>query len=206
MQGLHLRRRHRPEEWGAPFSNFVAEMIAMTQESPEVFYTAEPIVAVGAAELQFLKQRARENPRRRTRLCTHSGPADRLHEMIIVHHRDCYVRPHRHRTNSESLHVIEGSADVVVFDESGAITTSFTVSEAGSGGTFYYRMPAMQFHTLLITAEWFIFHETTSGPFRRENTEFPAWAPDGTAEGPQRAYLARVRSVIGGEDSSSRER
>jgi cupin fold WbuC family metalloprotein len=171
-------------------------MIAITQESPEVFYTPEAIVVAGAAELQFLKERARENPRRRSRLCTHSAPTDMMHEMIIVHHHDCYVRPHRHRANGESLHVIEGAADVVAFDESGAIVNAFAVSEPGGSGAFYYRMPAMQFHTLLITTEWFIFHETTRGPFVREDTQFPVWAPEGSAEEPVRAYLAKTRNDV----------
>jgi cupin fold WbuC family metalloprotein len=171
-------------------------MITITRENPEVFYTPDAIVEVGAAELTFLKERARENPRSRSRLCTHSTPADTMHEMIIVHHRDCYVRPHRHRANGESLHVIEGTAAVVAFDETGAITNTFTVSEPGGAGAFYYRMPAMQFHTLLITAEWFIFHETTRGPFVRENTEFPNWAPGGNAEEPVRAYLAKIQRDI----------
>jgi cupin fold WbuC family metalloprotein len=173
-----------------------ASMIAIAQESPEVFYTPEPIVVVGAAELRFLKERAAENPRRRSRLCTHGTPADAMHEMIIVHHRECYVRPHRHRSNGESLHVVEGAADVVAFDESGAITHAFTVSEPGGPGAFYYRMPPMQYHTLLITAEWFIFHETTRGPFVRENTEFPDWSPDGSEDEPVRAYVAQVRKDV----------
>ncbi len=171
-------------------------MIAITQESPEVFYTPEAIVVVGAAELEFLKERAKENPRRRSRLCTHGTPADAVHEMIIVHHRDCYVRPHRHRASGESLHVIEGTADVVAFDESGAITNTFEISEPSSAGAFYYRMPAMQFHTVLITAEWLIFHEATRGPFVRANTQFPSWAPDGNAEDPVREYLAKIRKDI----------
>jgi cupin fold WbuC family metalloprotein len=171
-------------------------MIAMTQESPEVFYTSESIVLAGAAELQFLKDRAKENPRRRSRLCTHATPADGLHEMLIVHHRDCYVRPHRHRQSGESLHVIEGSAHVIAFDEDGAITSAFEVKQGGDAAVFYYRMPPMQYHMLIITSEWFVFHETTKGPFLREFTEFPPWAPDGH-DGPQlNTFLADTLAAV----------
>lgn len=170
-------------------------MIPITQESAEVFYTPESLVVVGAAERAFLKERARENPRLRSRLCTHSTTANPLHEMIIVHHRDCYVRPHRHRSNTESLHVIEGSAQVVVFHDDGTVLRAFTVSISGADA-FYYRMPPLQFHSILIASEWFIFHETTAGPFVRENTEFPDWAPDGSDEPEVRAFLRRTRNGI----------
>lgn len=176
-------------------------MLAMTQESPEVFYTAEPLVLIGAGELAFLKQRARENPRLRSRLCTHATPADSVHEMIIVHHRDCYVRPHRHRANGESLYVIEGSASVVTFDDQGEIAGVFGVSESGSGGIFYYRMPRMKFHTLLIASDWLVFHETTSGPFVRENTEFPDWAPDGSSREQTDAFLTGLQERVREWDS-----
>ena len=168
-------------------------MIAIKQESPEVFYASEPLIAVGPDELSFLKERARENPRLRSRLCTHSSPSDSLHEMIIVHHRDCYVRPHRHRRNSEALHVVEGSAEVIVFDDNGGIDQHFAVGVTGNPGAFYYRMPPQRYHMLAITSEWLVFHETTTGPFIRDDTEFPNWAPDGSDPELANNYVRDIR-------------
>jgi cupin fold WbuC family metalloprotein len=172
-------------------------MIALTKESPEVYYATEPLVAVGAAEVTFLKDRARENPRLRSRLCVHASPDDLMHEMMIVHHRECYVRPHRHRTNAEALHVIEGSAHAIVFDDDGAVFDHFVVSSATEPTAFYYRMPPQRFHMLVITSEWFVFHEITTGPFVRANTDFPDWAPDGTDSPQAQAYVRDVRDRIG---------
>jgi cupin fold WbuC family metalloprotein len=113
--------------------------------------------------------------------------------MLIVHHRSAYVRPHRHALNAESLHVIEGRAHVIIFDESGEVAKAFEIGEAGAGGVFYYRMPPMQYHMLIIESEWFVFHETTSGPFVRDNVLFPVWAPAGNEAEPADEYVAGFR-------------
>jgi len=57
----------------------------------EVFFTTETITCVGSAEIDFLKERARGNRRQRARLCAHRGADDIVHEMLIVHARDCYL-------------------------------------------------------------------------------------------------------------------
>jgi cupin fold WbuC family metalloprotein len=111
------------------------------------------------------------------RVCTHRDPGDSLHEMLIVHTKDTYVRPHKHAAKSESFHVIEGEMDVVVFDDHGAVTDVLRLGDYRSGRTFYYRMHEPLFHTLLIRSEVVIFHEITAGPFRPQDTIFAPWEP-----------------------------
>ena len=144
----------------------------------EVLYTDDPIVEVGRADIQGLKQAALSNPRRRIRLCGHRDVGATLHEMLIVHARDTYVRPHKHLNKSESFHVVEGVADIVVFDDSGNVTTVVPMGDYASGRKFFYRLSDPCFHTLLITSEFFVFHETTNGPFARTDTVFAPWAPE----------------------------
>jgi cupin fold WbuC family metalloprotein len=110
-------------------------------------------------------------------LCAHGGPEDRLHEMLIVHERSAYVRPHRHPGKTESTHIIEGLVDVVVFDDDGRIASVIRMGDYASGRTFYYRMAAPVFHTLIIRSDVLVFHETTNGPFDRRDTVFAPWAP-----------------------------
>src|SRR5580704_9266068 len=90
-------------------------------ESAEVLYADERIVTIDAADIADLAGAAAVNPRRRIRVCAHRSVDDRLHEMVIVHTKDTYVRPHKHLGKAESFHVIEGEVDVVVFDEHGAV-------------------------------------------------------------------------------------
>lgn len=119
----------------------------------------------------------------------HADPSAALHEMLIVHHRDVYVRPHLHRGKGESFHVIEGEATVVLFDDRGAVEARISIGAAGSGRFFFYRIPEGVAHTFLIESEWLVFHETTSGPFDPSKTEFMPWAPDGSDADEARSYL-----------------
>ena len=161
----------------------------------EVFYADEPVVRVDAASVRSLVLEAEPTPRRRTRLCTHRSTDDALHEMMIVHHRDAYVRPHRHFGKAESMHVIHGDTDLVLFDEAGTVTDLITLGDFGSGRPFYYRLDAPIFHALIIRSEWLVFHEVTTGPLRREDSAFAAWAPaDGDERVPE--FLATVEAQL----------
>jgi cupin fold WbuC family metalloprotein len=144
----------------------------------EVLYTSDPIVQVGRDDILELKQAALNNPRRRIRLCGHRDTGARLHEMLIVHTRDTYVRPHKHLNKSESFHVVEGLADIIVFDDTGNVSTVVPMGDYASGRKFFYRLSDPCFHTLLITSEFFVFHETTGGPFVRTDSIFAPWAPE----------------------------
>jgi hypothetical protein len=50
------------------------------------------------------------------------------------------------------------------------------------------------FHTILITSDWLVFHETTAGPFDPSRTAFPDWAPDGSDAAAASRYIARLAS------------
>lgn len=158
----------------------------------EVVFAADSIVQIGGADLATLKAEAAQNPRRRKRICAHPDSNDRLHEMLIVHERGCYVRPHKHLGKCESLHVIEGTAEAVFFHDDGSVREVVALGEYRSGDRFFYRVGEPVYHTLLITSPVFVFHETTSGPFRREDTAFAPWAP---AEDQPEAVAAFTRQL-----------
>jgi len=97
--------------------------------------------------------------------------------MLIVHAKNTYVRPHKHLNKSESFHIIEGSADVIIFNEEGSIIEVIEMGDFKSGKQFYYRLSEPYYHTLLIHCDFLVFHETTSGPFNRSDTVFASWSP-----------------------------
>jgi cupin fold WbuC family metalloprotein len=166
-------------------------------ESAEVLYATERIVTVDARGIAELKRAAAGNPRRRIRLCAHAGVDDRLHEMLIVHTRDTYVRPHKHIGKSESFHVIEGEVDVVIFDDDGDVTEVIQMGTIASGRPFFYRIATPLFHTLLIRSAELVFHETTNGPFNRADTVFAPWAPDETSAADVEQFVGRVDAMAG---------
>ena len=146
--------------------------------SDEVFIADSDLSFLSIKDIEYVKNVAMVNSRRRVRICTHRDVKDSLHEMVIVHTRGAYVRPHKHLNKSEAVHVIEGNAEVVFFDENGIISRSLRLGDYSSKSVFYYRLNSEDYHTLVVRSEFFIFHEITNGPFIRNNTIFPSWAPD----------------------------
>jgi len=174
--------------------------------SEEVLYPDERIVVVNRCDMDVLKDAAGATKRRRVRLCTHPATSAALHEMIIVHSRDIYVRPHRQRLGkSESLHMIEGELDVVLFDDAGGIIKVMAMGELRSGKAFYYRVDESFYHTVLIRSESAVFHEITNGPFEPGDTEFAQWAP-GESDAALAAYRAALEDQVRQWKSSQAER
>jgi cupin fold WbuC family metalloprotein len=158
--------------------------------SPEVIYSDGRFLAVNNEIVSLLKDKAVVSPRRRCRLCFHADQDSPQQEMLIVMHHTSYVRPHRHIGKGETLTIIEGACDTLLFDESGAVTSTIAMSPASEGGSFFYRMPERLFHTLIFRSEWLVFLETTVGPFDREKTELAAWAPPESDAAAGHAWLA----------------
>ncbi len=152
-------------------------MIRYREYNAEVLYAEDPIVQVDRRDIEFLVERALQNPRKRIRLCAHKDTTDALHEMLIVHARDCYVRPHKHLAKSEAFHVIQGLVDIVLLDDTGRIVEVVKMGDYASGRSFYYRLADPLYHTLLIRSDHVVFHEITNGPFKREDTIFAEWSP-----------------------------
>ena len=160
--------------------------------SDEVLYPDERVVRVTRADMEQWKSLALANARQRIRLCAHSAASDSLHEMLIVHTSQTYVRPHKHLAKSESFHVMEGQADVVLFDDDGRVAQVIAMGDYASGACFYYRLAEPMYHGLVIRTSTFVFHESTNGPFDRSQTVFPTWAP---ADGDQQAIDAYLRQL-----------
>ena len=175
-------------------------MLHFTEVDEEILYTKDVITKVDQADIDYLKTRASTNRRKRIRLCTHPNVEDALHEMLIVHHKGNYVPPHKHLGKSESFHVIEGKLKIVLFGDEGKIHDVIRLaSSASKGSFFYYRLSESLYHTVIPISDVVVFHETTNGPFRREDMVIPEWAPDDSAgDGVTRAYMEGLNEQIGG--------
>lgn len=148
------------------------------KQNSEVLYTKVKISTVNQLEIENFKCLAHNNERKRIRLCTHSDSNQLLHEMLIVHGKNEYVRPHKHLGKTESTHIIEGLVDIVLFNDNGKIDRIINMGDYASGKIFYYRMDVPIFHTLIIRSDTLVFHETTNGPFNRISTVFAPWSPE----------------------------
>lgn len=167
----------------------------LSQVSEGIFYTNRPFVLVDPTTIAFLKDKASTNMIGRARVCAHPSPEDDQHDMLIVSHCNTYVAPHRHLSKSETFLVLEGRADVLLFDEHGNLTASIPMGPSGSGLPFFYRMPAGQFHSLRIETEVVVFVESTKGPFRKRDMENAPWAPKAQDNAAGRSYIAALRAT-----------
>lgn len=145
-------------------------------ESDGVFFVKDSLVKIGDQEIKFLKEKVQYHHRKSIRLCMHQDIADAIHEMLILHSKETYVRPHKHPHKDVSYHIIEGVADMVVFDEKGGIVDVIPMGEYGTGRTFYYRLNEVHYYTPLVRSDFLLFHETMNGPFKPSDTIYAPWA------------------------------
>ena len=145
--------------------------------NPGIFYPDHSPVQITEADLRWLQDQARSSALGRARLCAHPAPEAGMHEMLICLTRASYVRPHRH-FKPESAHIVRGACELVFFDARGRVAEVLALGEAGRGDTFFVRIEQPLYHTYLLKTDFLVFHETTTGPLDRRQTEFAPWAPE----------------------------
>ena len=135
------------------------------------------VVSLRRADLDFLKSEVYKTTRKRIRLCTHMNDDAKLHEMFVVYTDMTYVRPNLHIGKDESLHILEGEADFIFFDETGRVIEVVPLGEQASKKNFFVRVPQRMFHTIIMRSSHLVIHEATPGPFNRQDTVWAPWAP-----------------------------
>lgn len=170
--------------------------VAVDVVAPLVLVATERIVSLAAADDTFLRDKRRAETLDRVRICVHKTGDDRLHEMLMAFAGSTYIRPSRHLDKEESLFVLDGFASYLFFDDAGAVTSVVKLGPLGSGRQCYCRIPANTWHALVVESPDILVKETTSGPFRRADTEFADWSPDGSDPGAVGRYLAGLRARI----------
>ena len=115
--GLYCRQAIDCFHPGNKKVNDLATINKYRQQNAEVLYSKGSLTTTDQSDINHFKQLSSHNPRKRIRLCAHLSQDDLLHEMLIVHEKNAYVRPHKHPGKNESTHIIEGLVDVVLFDD-----------------------------------------------------------------------------------------
>ena len=170
--------------------------VSYREEGEGIYYVEDQIVQIGSDGVNFLKERVQFCSKKRNRICSHVTADDQLHEMLICVMTDSYIAPSKHISKAESLHVIDGTADIVFFDEDGNIDSVTELTEPTLSGKFYYRMNTAIYHMLIVRSDFFVFHEVTLGPFDRSSTIQPNWAPDENNDEEVFEFLHKVEKEI----------
>jgi len=171
-------------------------MNKLIKYNSEVEFNQTDVLSINSEWINRIKRLAKSNDSNKYRTCIHFSDKDHVHEMLVVHTSKTYVRPHKHRINGESLQIIEGEATAIIFNDDGTISEAFMVGEPSSKHPFYYSMNKAVFHMLYIYTDYLIFKETTKGPFVRDDTLFPDWAPDGKDKNEIVLYLSELKKML----------
>ena len=171
-------------------------MIDLKRINDEIFVAKKSIVYLGDEEATFLKSQAIKSPRCRARICVHKSNDDALHEMLIAISSQSYIHPHKHIAKSESFHIVEGSVDVIIFDDVGNITNIIKMGMPGSGRSYFYRLSEARFHTMIVHSNILVMHEVTNGPFDKEQTILAPFAPPESDKNAAREYIKYLSGKV----------
>ncbi len=151
----------------------------MLVKNGEVIFNNKDVFTLNNELISELKEMATKNERKTARICLHKNVEDRLHQMVIVHAKGAYIRPHKHPNKTESFHVIEGSFWVLIFNEEGNRIDKFKLSSKDEGDDFLLRIDKNIWHTVVPITDLIVFHEITNGPFTGvDDSIFAEWAPE----------------------------
>ena len=166
------------------------------KKNDEVFYPKQTgFMEVAKLDIDFLIQVAQINHRQRARYCTHRSVDDEVHEMVIYHKEGTYIRPHKHIGKTESFLLIDGEADVLIFDDEGDLMHVRRIGKYESGKSFYYRIPESCYHAQIFRKDT-VFHEVTKGPFDRNDTVKASWAPNEKETAMVEKYMDEISESI----------
>ena len=121
---------------------------------------------------------ARRSPRLRTNHNFHPSLDDNPHRFLNVMLKGTYIQPHRHMEppKSETFLVLEGSAAIFLFDESGAVTRRVTLGP--DGDALGIDIAPGIWHSLAVLSDHAICFEVKPGPYTQtRDKEFAPWAP-----------------------------
>ncbi len=173
-------------------------LIGLEKINDLVLTATDQVVTFSQTENDYLQDELRTRKLDRLRICAHKSGDDRLHEMLMAFSNSTYVRPSLHVDKEESLYFLDGFGTYVFFDQQGNQTDAVPLGPLGSGRSFYCRVPANTYHSLIVESDSILVKETTSGPFRRSDTVFASWSPDGSDPVAARNYVDSIRTKLQG--------
>lgn len=141
--------------------------------SKYAIFNKEDICVVDNMIIQDLLLKA-NNSRGTFRFCMHKSTKDSVQEMIIVHKKNRYIRPHKHPNKSVSYHLIMGKMKLYVFDDKGIVINNIIVDSENIDGGSIFRL-CKDFYYMPYPITDIVFHETITGPF--DETSSVVWAP-----------------------------
>lgn len=152
---------------------------------------------LAADDLRRMRDAAASSPRLRSHLNWHDPERDPVQRFWIQLHPGTYVRPHRHilQQRQETTVLIEGRADLLLFNDQGKLQKRLGLAE---DGTRAVELNPEQWHSYVALAPTTLF-EVKQGPYEATaDKQFAAWAPaENTAQ--VASFLKKMKSLRVGQ-------
>lgn len=140
-----------------------------------VYIPCNDPVIINEAMMSELRNHAMKSELGNSRILLHRDATNKLHEMLIVHKKGPYIRPHINKGSSKSYIIIDGEMVVAWFKEDGDLLKTCFLSSTEGEMNRIIRFENEIFHTLLPLTTSVTFVETILGP--HVNTIYAPWAP-----------------------------
>jgi len=152
-------------------------------------------------DLPFLIQARKASARGRTRILMHPDSASKLHEMYVLYGKETFIRANMHIDKDESVFVLEGIIDVVLFENSGHISEVVRLEANSANIGNFILLPANQYHSVIIRSDFALLFESTPGPFDPAVTVYADWSPREDDLESQKIFLEMVDGFRAKQDS-----
>jgi cupin fold WbuC family metalloprotein len=145
--------------------------LAFPNVSGKVFHSSNIIIDKGIAS-------SRKSRRKRILLPLHRSQDDRVQRLINFLQPGTYIRPHRHsgKHNVESIIMMRGSVQYIIFDDVGFIENHFTL-RACTDESLIDIEPGV-WHSFIVLEQDTVIFEVKKGPYNAvTDKEFAPWSP-----------------------------
>ena len=92
-----------------------------TKENNEVLYLKKDVTSFNNKNLKLLSDLSKKNKDEKIRICFHLNTNERIHQMLILHKKNYYIRPHKVVDKTETGLILKGECDLILFKSNGSI-------------------------------------------------------------------------------------
>jgi cupin fold WbuC family metalloprotein len=144
--------------------------------------------------LPFLVEARKKSKRGRTRILMHPHSSSNVHEMFVLYGQETFIRANKHIDRDESVFVLAGVIDVILFEDNGQISQVVRLEASSATYSSFILLPANRYHSVIIRSEFALLFESTPGPFDPLVTVFAEWSPLEEQLDLQKVFLESVES------------
>lgn len=142
----------------------------LRKKNERVFYAQETSAILGMQLIMLMKELAEFRGLPVFRVCLHESDDEGIHEMLMVHTRPVHVGPLKQDKTSLSYHMLDGTADISLFDDMGICNRTIRVDSDDNFCGRFVRLKANVFRSIQTISQHSIFLEVASGPFADDET------------------------------------